>query len=120
MDLGAYCRIDMLKDYVEKHYGIPPRLRGIRLMKMEYPIDDVDCYTEELFNKMCNKHVIYLHTRCGGYNYEEFGMDEYEKKNHCLAATDDEFDSTYRDTYLEAVVDDEYRKLLDEYYDIIQ
>ena len=31
----AYVRIDELAGYVERHYGRPPRLRGIRLMRVE-------------------------------------------------------------------------------------
>ncbi len=119
MNLYAYTQISTLEDYVNKHYGKPPRLRGIQLMKVETPEEPEPCdgYQEEVFNKYCGQDVVYIHTRCGGGNYEYFGADKWEERNSdtFLEGVGDEFDCTYRDHYFKAVVDDEYRKLVDKY-----
>lgn len=114
MDLGAYILIDELEALLPSK---PPRLRGIRLMRFEEPIDNY------LFDSFCGKDVIYIHTRCGqchfdgNDNYEAFEMDKWEDElgDLFLAAENDEFDCTYRDTYI-AVPEDKlglYQKLLE-------
>lgn len=115
MDLGAYVNIGILREYTEGCYGFVPRLRGIRLMAVEQPT-----YGEgeqlKLFDSMCGKHVVYIHTRCGANNYRDCGGEDFERRNDdaFIAAIDDECDPTYRDHYFEAVVNDEYKRLLDE------
>lgn len=114
MDLFAYIQIGEFGNYVTKHYGEPPRLRGIRLMEIEEPYSCPKDRQMEIFNSHCGKPVIYIHTRCGGYNYYDFGADKWERSNSetFIEGIDDELDSTYRDHYFEAVEDDEYRALI--------
>ena len=69
MDLYAYALKDFLKDLLPSQ---PPRLRGIRLMKIEETTDD-----GKVHNKYIGQDVIYIHTRCGGNNYKPCGMDEW-------------------------------------------
>ena len=116
MDLYAYMQIGALGSYVEKNYGAPPRLRGIRLMEMERPCEHPEDRQMEVFNSHCGKPVIYIHTRCGGANYRDFGADEWELDNSetFIESVDDECDCTYRDHYFRAVDDDEYRALIAE------
>ena len=123
MDLCAHVisQDEMIMSYINKHYGGVPRLRGVRFMKIETPYDSdgyLD-YQEEAFNSYCGKDVIYIHTRCGGKknwedsNYVYFGADKWEDSNPLfLEGVTDEWDATYRDHYFEAVVDDEYNKLI--------
>lgn len=115
MDLGAYFNIGILREYVEGCYGFIPRLRGIRLMAVEQPTHD-EGEQLKLFDSMCGKHVVYIHTRCGANNYRDCGGEDFERRNAdaLIAAIDDECDPTYRDHYFEAVVNDEYKRLLDE------
>lgn len=115
MDLGAYFNIGLLREYAESCYGFIPRLRGIRLMRAEQPSNERG-EQMELFDSMCGKDVVYIHTRCGSDNYSECGGDEFESRNAdaLIAAIDDEFDYTYRDHYFKAVVNDEYKSLLAE------
>ena len=111
MDLQAFM-IGEDKDimsYVNKHYGEIPRLRGVRFMKLETPCGD------SVFDSYCGKDVVYIHTRCGGDNYEYFEADEWENNNPLfLEGVDDDFDCTYRDHYFEAVVDDEYNSIINQ------
>lgn len=115
MDLGAYANIGILREYAESCYGFVPRLRGIRLMTVERPT-----YGEgeqlKLFDSMCGKHVVYIHTRCGANNYRDCGGEDFESRNAdaLIAAIDDEKDHTYRDHYFKAVINDKYNRLLDE------
>lgn len=112
MDLGAYLNIDKLAKYVKEVCGeMPPRLRGLRLMKVEDTDIDFTCDSMMLYNEMCGQDYIYLHTRCGGANYADFGMDVWEEK-HDAFGVDDCFDRTYRDTYVKAVDNETYRKLI--------
>ena len=116
MDLGAYLNIDKLAKYVKDVCGeMPPRLRGLRLMKVESSddFDDIDFTYDNmmLYSEMCGQDYIYLHTRCGGANYVDFGMDVWEEKHDAFGA-DDCFDRTYRDTYVKAVDNETYRKLI--------
>ena len=120
MDLGAHVisRDEAVMSYVNKHYGGIPRLRGVRFMKLETPYDS-DGYQDDVFNSYCGKDVIYIHTRCGGYrnweesNYVYFDADKWEDNNPLfLEGVNDEFDSTYRDHYFTAVVDEEYDSLI--------
>lgn len=116
MDLYAYMQIGALGSYVEKNYGAPPRLRGIRLMEMERPYANPGDLQTKVFNSHCGKPVIYIHTRCGGANYRDCGADEWELDNSetFIESVDDECDCTYRDHYFKAVEDDEYRALVAE------
>ena len=108
MDLGAYANIGILREYAEGCYGFVPRLRGIRTYGEGEQL--------KLFDSMCGKHVVYIHTRCGANNYRDCGGEDFERRNDdaFIAAIDDECDPTYRDHYFEAVVNDEYKRLLDE------
>ena len=114
MDLQAYV-ISEDKDimsYINKHYSGIPRLRGVRFVKLETPYEEETCQ-DEVFNSYCGKDVIYIHTRCGGGNYEYFEADKWESNNPLfLKGVDDDYDRTYRDHYFEAVVDDEYNSIL--------
>lgn len=124
MDLGAYVLINTLGDYVQEVCGeLPPRLRGLRLMKVETSEDfDAEDFTyahNRQFSELCGKDYIYIHTRCGGSdsddesNYYYFGMDKWEKE-HGAFGIDDGYDHTYRDTYIPAVVNDTYKELIAE------
>lgn len=123
MDLGAYVLINTLGDYVQEVCGeLPPRLRGLRLMKVETSEDfDAEDFTyahNRQFSELCGKDYIYIHTRCGGSdgdesNYYYFGMDKWEKE-HGAFDIDDGYDHTYRDTYIPAVVNDTYKELIAE------
>lgn len=117
MDLAAYM-ISEDKDvmsYINKHYSGIPRLRGVRFMKLETPYPGEYTYQDELFNSYCGKDVIYIHTRCGGGNYEYFEADKWEDSNPLfLKGVDDEFDCTYRDHYFKAVIDDEYNSIVNQ------
>lgn len=123
MDIGAYSQIPTLGHYVNKHYGEVPRLRGIRLMKITEKMEE-DGYQAEMFNSHCGEDVIYIHTRCGSAhwgdddpdaNYISCGGKEWEESNPdtFIESTNDEFDSTYRDHYFKAIIDDEYIQLIE-------
>lgn len=125
MDLGAYCNIGTMEDYVVKNYGDVPRLRGIRLMKLEKKTGG-DGPQMELFDSMCGEDVVYIHTRCGSYcfgdddpgtNYTACGGKEFDERNAdtLIASINDELDGTYRDHYFKAVVNDDYKRLLGEH-----
>lgn len=119
MDLYAFMFNDALKELLPSE---PPRLRGIRLMKIQDEIDDDSSSSSsaELFNSFCGKDVIYIHTRCGQCyfssddNYIAFGMDEWESENNAIGAANDPYDCTYRDTYIEVTEDKKslYDKIL--------
>ena len=116
MNLGAYFLINTLGDYVQEVCGeLPPRLRGLRLMKVETGEDfdaiDLTYESTKEFAERCGQDYIYLHTRCGGANYEYFEMDKWEEE-HGAVGFNDNFDSTYRDTYIPAVVNDTYKELI--------
>ena len=124
MDLGAYCNIGTMEDYVVKSYGHVPRLRGIRLMKLEKKTGG-DSPQMELFDSMCGEDVVYIHTRCGACgcddddpdtNYTACGGREFDERNadKLIASITDEFDWTYRDHYFKAVVNDDYKRLLED------
>lgn len=114
MDLVAYMQIGELGSYVAKHYGEPPRMRGIRLMEVERPCEHPEDRQMEVFNSHCGEPVIYIHTRCGGANYRGCGADEWEMDNSetFIESVDDEYDCTYRDHYFKAIEDDEYHALI--------
>lgn len=122
MDLGAYANIPTLESYVAKHYGEVPRLRGIRLMKLEEPTGEPERQMQ-VFDGYCGKDVIYIHTRCGSAmwgdddpdaNYIGCGGKEWEEANSetFIESLNDEWDGTYRDHYFKAVIDDGYRQLI--------
>jgi|GEM_PF-5956098 len=102
MNFYAYCQIDDLRKFLPDE---PPRLRGLTLMELEVPKNPVvgnPTSQEEIYDSFCGKPVLYIHTRCGGNNYEDCVMAEWENahKDIIVAAIDDEFDCTYRDTYI--------------------
>ena len=124
MDMGAYCNIGTMEGYVVKNYGPIPRLRGIRLMKLEEKTGEGGPQMD-LFDSMCGEDVVYVHTRCGSCgcddddpdtNYIACGGKEFDERNadRLIASISDEFDWTYRDHYFRAVVNDEYKRLLEE------
>ena len=123
MDLGAYTQIDDLYEYVVRVYGDVPRLRGIRLMRAEEPVEADGCWQLEEYNGFCGQDVVYIHTRCGGCgdeddpssNYIRCGGRRFDDLNadRLIRSFDDAWDETYRDHYLRALVDDEYLALLD-------
>lgn len=123
MDLGAFVNIDSMKKYVVSNYGDVPRLRGIRLMRVEEKTGEGGRQMD-LFDSMCGKDIVYIHTRCGSYqygdddpdaNYMACGGMEFDRRNadRLIASINDEFDGTYRDHYFHAVVDDEYERLIE-------
>ncbi len=144
MDLIAYSNLrqEKIDKYIKKYYGEVPRIRGIRFMKREVPvngkpnIDGTDLFpidefeeidysdVNDMFNKYAGQDVIYLHTRCGdcgrGYddedsNYIYCGAKEWEEKHKdlFLEHITDPFDSTYCTHYFKAVVDDLYKEIID-------
>lgn len=146
MDLIAYsnhqCN-DLISNYIKKHYGDVPRIRGVRFMKLEDKATDkfrkdvtdifgdedeesVDYSKEiEMFNKYAGQDVIYIHTRCGdcdlGYddknsNYISCGAKKWEEehKNLFLDHITDPFDCTYCTHYFKAIIDEDYKKIVKE------
>ena len=143
MDLIAYQikDIDIINNFIKNNYGNIPRIRGVRLMKLEKAVDkkqnidvldvlgkksNVD-YKEsnDIFNKYVGQDVIYIHTRCGdcglGYsskesNYKYYGADEWEKKYEelFLEHITDPFDNTYCTHYFKAVDNAEYQNMINE------
>jgi len=116
MDLYAYAFSENkhVNNYIQKHYGPIPRPRGVRFMRYETPDSCVGMGLQAaLWKTYCGQDVIYIHTRCGGNNYESCGGKEWEEahKNLFISSVDDEFDCTYRDHYFTAVVDDDYNKI---------
>lgn len=121
MDLYAYTRIEDLKELLPSE---PPRLRGIRLMATEEPVEDPESLQAKTFNKYVGKDVIYIHTRCGACfgdyssdsNYVTCGLKDWEEENKDLVldSINDDFDCTYRDTYIMVSEDKRelYEKLL--------
>lgn len=123
MDIGAYIEIPTLENYVNKHYGEVPRLRGIRLMKLEEKSGEYGSQIE-MFDSHCGEDVIYIHTRCGSAywgdddpdaNYIGCGGKDWEESNPdtFIESINDEWDGTYRDHYFKAVIDDEYKQLIE-------
>ena len=125
MDLAAYAMLDFkgVNDYIERHYGPIPRNRGVRFMVLQTCEAENEEPEVEMFKKYCGKDVVYIHTRCGdcgkGWenehtNYVSCGGKEWEEKHkdlfleHCC----DYCDQTYADHYFKAVVDDEYREIV--------
>jgi len=116
MDLYATLLDDdkQVHAYVIKHYGDIPRLRGVRFMRYETP--DACSFNDAqgaMWRKYCGKDVIYIHTRCGNYNYEDYGADKWEQSHSdtFLESVEDSGDCTYRDHYFTAVLDDDYNKI---------
>ena len=118
MDLGAHIirNNEKIMSYINKHYDGIPRLRGVRFMKVEEPIEidfESSYRQDKMFNSHCGEDVIYIHTRCGGGNYFDYDADKWEENNPLfINGIDDSFDCTYRDHYFNAVVDDEYNDLI--------
>lgn len=143
MDLIAFSntQIEEVNNYITKHYGEVPRIRGVRFMKVEsgvndkpnldvtdlFPTDENSDYSDvnSVFNKYIGQDVIYIHTRCGdcgmGYddedsNYVYCGAKKWEEehKDLFLEHITDPFDSTYCTHYFKAVVDDDYKRIIGE------
>ena len=146
MDLIAHSNYqsnDLISNYIEKHYGDVPRIRGVRFMKLEdkatdkFRLDVTDFFGEEsvdysifikeieMFNKYAGQDVVYIHTRCGdcglGYddlysNYISCGAKKWEEehKNLFLDHITDPFDCTYCTHYFKAVIDEDYKKIVKE------
>ena len=123
MDLGGYAQIEQLGGYVTRNYGSPPRLRGIRLMRLEKPTGDPE-YQMQVFDGYCGEDVVYVHTRCGSAcwgdgdpdaNYISCGGLAWEEANPetFIESLNDEFVGTYRDHFFKAVIDDEYKSLIE-------
>lgn len=142
MDMIAYTngKIKSFEDYLYKYYGDIPKFRGARLMKLEEKVEDkpnidvtdmfgvdeeVD-YSEvnKMFNKYVGQDVIYIHTRCGdcnlGYddedsNYVYCGAKDWEEKykDLYLEHITDPFDPTYCTHYFKAVIDNDYKGLIE-------
>jgi len=124
MDLYAtlFLKKDLVKRYIEKHYGFIPRLRGVRFMRYEEPNACESMGRQSvLWSENCGKDVIYIHTRCGG-GYDETDPDsnyiacggkgwEEDNKDTFIESVDDFYDSTYRDHYFRAVIDDDYNEI---------
>lgn len=54
----------------------------------------------DMWNKYAGKeHVLYIHSRIGGRNWNYFGGNELMKRPWFLDRVDDSFDSTYCDIY---------------------
>ena len=128
MDLFAYMLSEKpeVKHYIEKNYGPIPRFRGARLMRYARPQVCSDQGAQsEMWEDMCGKDIIYIHTRCGGCwdetdpdsNYIACGGKEWEEshKDTFISSVDETFDNTYRDHYFTAVIDDEYNKICQAY-----
>lgn len=128
MDLAAYVILtdEMFKNYVNEHYGEPPRPRGIRLMKYEKEGFAGDGKEGSMWDSFCGKDVIYVHTRCGSAswgdddpeaNYMYFGADKWEEANAdtFLGSVNDDWDGTYRDHFFKAVPGPDYDELCREY-----
>ncbi len=136
MDLGAYHYMSFPKvmEYIVKNYGEVPRIRGVGFMAVEEKADtaEVDDESElqyEAFNRYVGEDVIFIHTRCGdcGYgfgdsdsNYVFCGGKDWEEKHKDLFLEhhSDGFDPTYCDHYFKAVVDDEYKAILNMFKDM--
>lgn len=146
MDLIAHSNYqsnDLISNYIKKHYGDVPRIRGVRFMKLEdkstdkFRVDVTDFFGEEgvdynifikeieMFNKYAGQDVIYIHTRCGdcglGYddlysNYISCGAKKWEEehKNLFLDHITDPFDCTYCTHYFKAIIDEDYKKIVKE------
>ena len=122
MDLKAYCQIGDLEKYVVDHYGEPPRLRGISLMKFEKSGYAGDGPEGRAWDSHCGEDVIYIHTRCGSAswgdgdpeaNYMYFGADKWEESNPdtFIESVNEDFDGTYRSHYFKAVPGSDYDEL---------
>ena len=128
MDLGAFMvsQQQPVADYIKKNYGEVPRMRGVRFMKIEKPIENEEKSPQiDMFNRYCGQDVVYIHTRCGACgmsfkakssNYIACGAKDWEKENKALFLDhiSDEFDDTYCDHYFKAVLGEDYDKLTKE------
>ena len=123
MDLGAYVisRAQLVDEYVRRHYGEVPRMRGVRLMRFEEPIESTGPQ-DDMFNSHCGKDVVYIHTRCGSAcwgdddpdaNYVGCGGKAWEEANPdtFIESVNDWFDGTYRDHYFRAVPGKDYDEM---------
>ena len=116
MDLYAYMLTEespLVKKYITDCYGPIPRFRGARIMRYEEPSSCPDDTLQgEIWREYCGKDIVYIHTRCGGNNYEPCGGKEWEKSHvDFLQGVDDAFDETYRDSYFLAVQNDDYNRI---------
>jgi len=125
---GALSEKPVVKNYIEKHYGPIPRLRGVRFMRYEEPETCRNMGAQsDMWAEMCGKDIIYIHTRCGGCwdetdpdsNYIACGGKAWEDelKDKFIESVNDFYDSTYRDHYFIAVIDDDYNTICQELED---
>lgn len=109
-------RIEWMEDYIKKHYWEVPRIRAIRFMELEWPLQS-EQGDIKMFNKYCWKKIINIHTRCWWNNYESCWWEEWEeelkKKWLFIDWHDERFDCTYRDTYVKVEEDEEYKNFLE-------
>lgn len=122
------CRGYRLMKLEEKCEDEKPNIDVIDL----FPLNDDEkngCdFSEEtnLFNKYVGQDVIYIHTRCGNCdmeyndennNYTYFGANKWEEKykDLFLEHITDSFDSTYCTHYFKAIINDEYKELLNDF-----
>lgn len=133
MDLYAHQlkEEEKIEKYIKENYGEVPRNRGIRFMKVETPYSEElikkypsTKYIAKMFNKYVGQDVIYIHTRCGncglGYknprsNYISCGAKKWEEQNKdkFLEHITDSFDKTYCTHYFEAVINDDYKEIIE-------
>ena len=120
MDLGAYTQIGLLEELLPSQ---PPRIRGLRLMRFEEEYVD-DSAQGDMFNSFLGQDILYIHTRCGScgddydpdYNYISCGLRDWEEAHADLlvGSINDDFDCTYRDTYITIPADKQelYNKMV--------
>ena len=126
MDLYAHQlkEEEKIEKYIKENYGEVPRNRGIRFMKVENKCDDTNWKQGEVFNKYVGQDVIYIHTRCGNCglsyknprsNYISCGAKKWEEQNKdkFLEHITDSFDKTYCTHYFEAVINDDYKEIIE-------
>lgn len=115
-------RIEWMEDYIKKHYWEVPRIRAIRFMELEWKLQSEQSDIK-MFNKYSWKKVINIHTRCWWDVDNEWSNymscwwkereDELKEKWLFLSAHNENFDNTYRDTYVKVEEDEEYKNLLE-------
>ena len=125
MDLYAHSlkEEELIEKYIQENYGVIPRYRGVRFMKVEQKERETG-EQFDMFNKYVGTDTIYIHTRCGGCglkhidedgcNYRYFKADEWEQKHKDLFLENitDEFDCTYADHYFKAVINEDYKNII--------
>lgn len=127
MDLYAHIlnREEKINKYINYNYGEVPRIRGVRFMLVEQKVKSPESDEEYVFNRYVGTDTIYIHTRCGdcrmGYddedsNYVSCGAKDWEDKYKSLFLEHitEEFDSTYCTHYFKAVINDDYKEIIEQ------